>query len=98
MDKNDETLLENNGWEVECESPFEIRTKDGSFASGEAAQIVLDSIKYENRYKFTRDDMNLCFGAGLNHGVSIASKITKRDLGVEFPTYAEFMKRYNEEL
>ena len=40
-------ILEENGWEVECESPFKIRTKDGSFASGEAANIVLSILKYE---------------------------------------------------
>ena len=28
-----EDLLKENGWEVECESPFEIRHEDGSFAS-----------------------------------------------------------------
>lgn len=38
-------FLEENGWEVECQSPFEIRTKDGSFASGEAAMIVLEHLK-----------------------------------------------------
>ena len=47
MNKEEEKLLEENGWEVECESPFEIRTEDGSFASGEAADIVLDYLKEE---------------------------------------------------
>lgn len=36
-------LLERNGWTVECESPFEIRHKDGSFAKGQAADIVEQS-------------------------------------------------------
>jgi len=47
MDKLDEKLLEAAGWEVECESPFEIRTEDGSFATNEAAQIVLWSLRDE---------------------------------------------------
>ena len=40
-------LLEDNGWDVECESPFEIRAEDGSFASGNAAYAILASLKEE---------------------------------------------------
>jgi len=29
-----------DGWEIECEDPFEIRHEDGGFASGRAATIV----------------------------------------------------------
>jgi len=47
MDKLDEKLLEASGWVVECGSPFEIRTEDGSFATNEAAQIVLWSLRDE---------------------------------------------------
>ena len=47
--KDDMLLLEDNNWVVECESPFEIRhSEDGSFASGQAAQMVLDDLKEEN--------------------------------------------------
>ena len=37
-------LLEKNGWEVECESPFEIRHKDDpeSFATGWAAELIYE--------------------------------------------------------
>lgn len=35
-----ESLMEKNGWCIECESPFEIRHEDGSFASGYAAKII----------------------------------------------------------
>lgn len=50
MNEEDIKLLEDNEWEVECHSPFEIRHKDGgAFASGLAAQIVLDSLKQEAR-------------------------------------------------
>lgn len=46
MKAEDIELLENNDWIVECESPFEIRYKDGgAFASGLAAEIVLDELK-----------------------------------------------------
>jgi hypothetical protein len=49
MNEHDERLLEKYGWNVICYSPFEIETKDGSFASGEAAQYVLDSIRKEEK-------------------------------------------------
>ena len=39
-----EKLLEKHGWVVECYSPFEIRHPDGSFASGQAADIVLHAL------------------------------------------------------
>lgn len=46
VDENDEKLLNDNGWEVESYSPFEIRTKDGgSFASGQGAYMVLYGIQ-----------------------------------------------------
>ncbi len=41
MDEKNIKLLEKYGWTVECESPFEIRHEDGSFASEIAADIVL---------------------------------------------------------
>jgi hypothetical protein len=47
MTKYQQQLLEQNGWEIECESPLEIRTKDGSFASGEAALRVVHSLSIE---------------------------------------------------
>tara|TARA_R110001606_G_scaffold379561_1_gene539665 strand:+ start:962 stop:1135 length:174 start_codon:yes stop_codon:yes gene_type:complete len=40
-------ILEDNGWIIECESPFEIRHEDGSFATGQAANIVLYFLKPE---------------------------------------------------
>lgn len=45
MIQRDIDILHCAGWIIECESPFEIRTKDGSFASGEAAYIVLDYLR-----------------------------------------------------
>ena len=45
MNTKEIKLLEENGWTVECESPFEIRYKDGSFATGEAATLVLLFLK-----------------------------------------------------
>ena len=96
--KDDIKLLEANGWEVECESPFEISNEhcDAS-ATGLAAQIVLDALKYEHHFKFTEPDMNHSFNAGINRGITIACIITKRDIGEEFPSYPEYMKRYEEE-
>jgi len=46
MDIKDRAILEANGWEIECEGPFEIRNSESeSFASNEAAYIVLESLK-----------------------------------------------------
>jgi hypothetical protein len=41
-------LLESLGWTVECESPFEIRHEDGSFATQNAAKIVMADIIKEH--------------------------------------------------
>ena len=48
MDRDDVELLKENGWEVECESPFEVRHVDGSFATGLAARIVLERMRWED--------------------------------------------------
>lgn len=100
MLKEDEELLEKDDWEVECESPFEIRQKDGgAFASGYAADIILNRLKYERDNGFSEQDMNDCFGAGVNRGVSIARAIVEKiDLDEEFPPYKEYMKiKFKEE-
>lgn len=40
--KTDKEILEEGGWTIECESPLEIRHKDGSFATGMTARFVTD--------------------------------------------------------
>lgn len=45
MDEEDIELLEKYGWVIECESPFEIRHEDGSFATENAARIVLEYLQ-----------------------------------------------------
>jgi len=45
MNKDDVKILRDNGWFVECESPFEIRNQDGSFATNRAAEMVLDTLR-----------------------------------------------------
>lgn len=49
MKESDKKLLEENGWTIECESPFEIRHTDGSFATEQAAWIVLDELLHEKK-------------------------------------------------
>ena len=46
-DEQKEKLLAKDGWEVECWSPFEIRSKfdSQSYASGEAASMIVDYIR-----------------------------------------------------
>jgi hypothetical protein len=48
MNPTDKKLLKQYGWQVECESPFEIRHEDGSFATLNAAEIILSFIKDED--------------------------------------------------
>ncbi len=93
--EEDYKLLEANGWEVECESPFEIRTKDGSFASGEAAQIVLADLKSEHGITFDSKEMKDCFFAGLSRGCYAASLIAGKPIE-SFPSFDEYMEKYNE--
>ncbi|MNR71327.1 hypothetical protein D3C71_19420 [compost metagenome] len=47
--KSTEQLLEDNGWTLECESPLEIRHTDGSFATQQAARIVVAELQAEAR-------------------------------------------------
>jgi len=47
MKQEQKLLLEKCGWEIECESPFEIRHEDGSFATQQAAHMVLECLMQE---------------------------------------------------
>lgn len=50
---NLDKVLSYYGWERECESPFEIRhTETGSFASGEAADIVCKNLLFSYNKDF----------------------------------------------
>lgn len=48
MNDSDEKLLASHGWTVECESPFEVRHEDGSFASGQAADFLVSALREES--------------------------------------------------
>jgi hypothetical protein len=93
--EEDIKFLEEHGWEVECHSPFEIRTKDGSFASGEAANIVLADLKSEHGITFDKAEMKDCFFAGMNRGCYAASLIAGRPIE-SFPSFDEYIEKYNE--
>lgn len=41
---SDEEKLNKLGWSVVCESPHELQHEDGSFASGQAANIVVEEL------------------------------------------------------
>ena len=93
--EEDMELLESNGWVVECESPFEIRYEDGrAFASGYAAQIVLDDLKHERNNVFSKEDMGDCFRAGYERGIFVASIITGNPIDGHYPSFDEHMKKY----
>lgn len=64
----EEKALEYYGWTIECQSPFELRHEDGSFASGQAANYLVDSLIEEYKDEvlnipivlvFTKDN-NFC--------------------------------------
>ena len=60
MHKIHEEHLESLGWIMECESPLEIRHEDGSFATGRAAQHILDDIRWPTIYeKWVHPDLDL---------------------------------------
>ena len=45
MKEDDRKLLEEDGWQIDCESPFELSREDGSRATGLAAEYVLRFLK-----------------------------------------------------
>lgn len=56
MDQLDARLLELNGWDVECESPFEIYHQEtNSKATGMAARIVLQDLKQQKQLPIETD-------------------------------------------
>lgn len=42
-----EELLKENGWTIECESPFEIKHEDGSFATMNAAYTIVNLLTHK---------------------------------------------------
>jgi hypothetical protein len=42
---SDEEILEEHGWTMECQSPFEMSHKDGSRATGQGAYMILRQIR-----------------------------------------------------
>lgn len=53
MKKEDERMLEADGWNIDCLSPFELsHSETESFAKNYAAEIVVDNIReYVKKYK-----------------------------------------------
>ena len=43
-------MLDDDGWEVECESPLELRNINGSFVSGQSAADLLNHYRNGGRY------------------------------------------------
>lgn len=44
MNPKNELLLATAGWTLECQSPLELRHEDGSFATGQAALLVVADV------------------------------------------------------
>lgn len=56
MNERDEKMLGLKGWTVECYSPFEIRHEDGSFATGQAANMVVACLLDDKEAEWPRDE------------------------------------------
>ena len=55
MKEEDIQLLKDDGWIVECESPFEIRqVHGGGVATGYAASIILDTVLKAERKRLRK--------------------------------------------
>jgi hypothetical protein len=92
MNTEDIKLLEENGWDVDCESPFEISDEDGNFARGLAAKIVLEDLKSE-RDDFDEDEMGEAFRAGHERGIYVASVIKGTPIDGHYPQFNEFLEK-----
>lgn len=85
MNEKDEKLLEENGWIVECESPFEIRHEfSGSFASNWAAEYVVEILKQENKPLYLIRNWGCATSADVSdiRGVTYDKKFAKSEESV----------------
>jgi hypothetical protein len=57
IDKN--KILQHLGWKIECESPYEIRHVDGSFATLNAAHIVESHVILEYMKNIKPEDLRV---------------------------------------
>jgi serine/threonine protein kinase HipA of HipAB toxin-antitoxin module len=62
MDNKIVRKMKKCGWNLECESPLEIRFEDGgSFASGLAAQLIIDNLDRNETTSFLdADEVGVC--------------------------------------
>ena len=82
MDEIDK-ILKHYGWQVICESPFEISHNDGSFASGQAARYLIDSLNEEYEIEVNMMPINLVFDE-INHFDPTAEKYGDKGNHVEW--------------
>ena len=62
MKDEDRKLLEDDGWEVDCESPFEISREDGSRATLAGAEYVLEYLRLTDR--LSNESKRVCMECG----------------------------------
>lgn len=77
---NDENLklLEENGWEIECQSPFEIRHRDGAFVTLYGIQYVIDGLRLEKNDFFGKLELiKDAYKAELIDGDKFISEVIK---------------------
>ena len=54
--KTDDELLEKEGWQIVCQSPFEIENGEGGFARYQPAKVFIDALRYGIRYGKSKDE------------------------------------------
>jgi len=74
-----EDLLKENGWVIECESPFEISHIDGSFASMSAAYSVVNELRLMNILNMTLLIKNAYKADLINKDMFITKMMEKLD-------------------
>ena len=66
MNDHDKKLLEDDGWEIDCESPFEISRPDGSRATLAGAEYVLDYLRRLAKLEAERPRCSECGAPATN--------------------------------
>jgi hypothetical protein len=70
------------GWEIECKSPLEIRHEDGSFATGQAAQIILNSMDDAEDDVASKVKIFMGYGTGAENAYNTWMEENKRKITV----------------
>ena len=86
----DEIVLKYYEWEIICHSPFEIKNHDGSFATTQAAHLVLDALKESYKEEVLQKPIVLTFGVD-NHFDPVSLGRSESGVHFDFATSAQWL-------